>query len=96
MPWAAGHKGQLGPEEGAVARQGSKDSLPRTLGEESRGKHESCLGFLGTTASSPHNRQENWVSEEVVSVSASKHYVGISSFGSQYSSLLQSRRKSFL
>ena len=39
---------------------------------------------------------QNWVSEEVVSVSASKHYVGISSFGSQHSSLLQSRRKSFL
>lgn len=47
-----------------MARQGSKDSLPRTLGEESRGERESCLGFLGTTASSPHNRQENWVSDE--------------------------------
>ena len=39
---------------------------------------------------------QSWVNGEVVSVSASKHYVGISSFGSQYSSLLQRRRKSFL
>ena len=36
--WAAGHKRQLGPEEGAVARQDSKDSLPKnTGGREQKG-----------------------------------------------------------
>ena len=37
---------------------------------------------------------QSWINGEVIS--APKHYVGISSFGSQYSSLLQRRRKSFL
>lgn len=43
----------------------------------------------------PLMERVSWVDGEVVSISAFKHYIGIDSFGSQYSSLLQ-RRKSFL
>ena len=51
---------------------------------------------FGEKVCQPLMQTVSWVGGEVVSVSASKHCVGVDSFGSQYSSLLQRRRKSSL
>lgn len=49
---------------------------------------------FGEKVCQPLMQTVSWVGGGVVSVSASKHCVGVDSFGSQYSSLLQRRKSS--